>query len=76
MDAQRQALWPLFLQTYGAEARRWWNYWRVFFLACSELFGFDGGREWFVMHYRFRKPGARTRILLESPARFCFGSAA
>jgi cyclopropane-fatty-acyl-phospholipid synthase len=58
MDAQRQALWPLFVQTYGAEARRWWNYWRVFFLACSELFGFDGGREWFVMHYRFRKPGA------------------
>jgi cyclopropane-fatty-acyl-phospholipid synthase len=26
--------------------------WRLFFLACAELFGFAGGSEWFVTHVR------------------------
>jgi cyclopropane-fatty-acyl-phospholipid synthase len=30
--------------------------WRIFFLAVSEMFGMDGGREWGVGHYLFR-PG-------------------
>jgi cyclopropane-fatty-acyl-phospholipid synthase len=41
--------------TYGADARRWFNRWRMFFLAVAELFGYAGGTEWFVAHYRFAK---------------------
>ncbi|MBK8979101.1 MAG: class I SAM-dependent methyltransferase [Planctomycetes bacterium] len=55
MDANRAALWPLFESTYGAEARRMWTYWRVFFMACAELWNHADGREWFVSHYLFRK---------------------
>lgn len=58
MDAQRSRLWPLFETTYGKErARTWWAYWRIFFMACAELFAYQGGKEWFVAHYRFRPRG-------------------
>jgi cyclopropane-fatty-acyl-phospholipid synthase len=57
MDAHRKEVWPLFEQTYGPEnTRRWWAYWRVFFMACAELWGYREGNEWHVSHYRFRKP--------------------
>ena len=57
MDRHRGAIEPLFAATYGAQhLTRWWNYWRVFFMACAELWGFRGGEEWLVSHYRFQKP--------------------
>ena len=40
-----------------AEARVQVRRWQMFFLACAELFGFDGGREWQVSHYRLAKAG-------------------
>ena len=56
MDAHRKEIWPLLEETYGAElAKRWWAYWRVFFMACAELWGFRDGSEWHVSHYLFRK---------------------
>ena len=29
--------------------------WRLFFMYCSEVFGFDDGNEWIVAHHLFRK---------------------
>jgi len=57
MDAHRAEIWPLFEQTYGADqTKKWWAYWRVFFMACAELWGYRDGNEWHVSHYLFRKP--------------------
>jgi len=59
MDNAKADLWPLFEEVYGKDfAGVWWQRWRVFFMACAELFGFDHGREWFVGHYLFKKVSA------------------
>lgn len=52
----RDAIMAVFRDTYGpADAARWFQRWKVFFLACAELFGYRGGEEWGVSHYRFRR---------------------
>ena len=56
MDRHRAELMPVLARTYGeAQSRRWWVYWRVFFMACAELWGYADGREWLVSHYLFEK---------------------
>lgn len=54
MDEASDELKPLIAETYGeAEAKKWWVWWRCFFMACAELWGFQDGEEWIVSHYRF-----------------------
>ncbi len=56
MDSRKDAVMPILRETYGeADADRWWMRWRMFFMACAELFDYAGGNEWFVSHYRFKK---------------------
>lgn len=46
----------LFAPVYGQDqALKWWVYWRIFFMACAELWGSYDGEEWFVSHYLFQK---------------------
>ncbi|MFH1496804.1 MAG: cyclopropane-fatty-acyl-phospholipid synthase family protein [Verrucomicrobiota bacterium] len=57
MDAHRQEILPLFRDAYGPDqAVKWWAYWRTFYMACAELWGYRDGEEWLVSHYLFRKP--------------------
>lgn len=52
LDASRREVLPVLETVYGRrDAPRWFHRWRMFFLACSELFGHAGGTEWFVSHY-------------------------
>jgi len=57
-DRHEAAIREIFREVYGAEAGRWFQRWRVFFMACAELFGFNGGEEWGVAHYRFEQARA------------------
>ncbi len=57
-DAHRDALEPVLREAYGEEAKRMGIYWRVFFMACAELWRFRDGREWHVSHYRFARRGS------------------
>jgi cyclopropane-fatty-acyl-phospholipid synthase len=56
MDAHREEILPIFAATYGAaQTQRWWAYWRIFFMACAELWGYGNGNEWLVSHYLFHR---------------------
>jgi cyclopropane-fatty-acyl-phospholipid synthase len=58
MDANAAAVTPILEKTYGPEnTAKWRAYWRVFFMSCAELWGYRGGNEWLVSHYRFAKKG-------------------
>ena len=54
LDRNRDVVLPILSEVYGSRnEKRWLQRWRIFFMACSELWGFRGGEEWWVGHYRF-----------------------
>jgi cyclopropane-fatty-acyl-phospholipid synthase len=56
MDNHTAEIMPIMKSVYGEkDAMRWWVYWRIFFMACAELWGYADGKEWFVSHYLFQK---------------------
>ena len=53
MDSQKGEILQTFRETYGKDADVWFQRWRMFFLATSEVWGFRGGNEWLISHYLF-----------------------
>ena len=53
-DRNRDAVLEVLAGAYGpAHAKLWNQRWRMFWMACAELFGLDAGNQWLVGHYRF-----------------------
>ena len=58
MDARRDEILPVLSGTYGhGRSARWFQRWRIFFMACAELWGFGKGREWLISHYLMQRRG-------------------
>lgn len=56
MGTHRSAILDIFKATYGPkQANIWYQRWRLFFMACAELWGYQNGSEWMVSHYLFTK---------------------
>ena len=57
LDARRAQALKVLAATYGeANAAQWLQRWRIFFMACAEMFGYRDGQEWWVSHYLFERP--------------------
>ena len=49
-------LQPVLADAYGkGKEREWYVNWRLFFLACAELWGYQKGQEWIVSLYLFER---------------------
>lgn len=55
-DDHHDAVMAVLREHYGERAALWFQRWRMFWMACAELFGHAGGQEWLVAHYRFVRP--------------------
>ena len=56
MNQNAKQITPILAATYGENNTEMWrNRWRMFYMACAELFGCNNGQEWWVTHYLFEK---------------------
>lgn len=56
-DAHRDPVLATLGLAYGPNAAAlWFQRWRMFWMACAEMFGYANGQEWLVAHYRFVRP--------------------
>ncbi|KAK6927251.1 hypothetical protein RJ641_005842 [Dillenia turbinata] len=56
MDQNLSSVRPIMESTYGKDAAvKWTVYWRTFFIAVAELFGYNNGDEWMVVHFLFKR---------------------
>ncbi|KAL6713088.1 hypothetical protein ACLMJK_009209 [Lecanora helva] len=56
MTESKTELWPHLEETYSKQSAAMWFYrWQIFYMACAELFAYDGGDTWGVSHYLFQK---------------------
>ncbi|KAF2736984.1 cyclopropane-fatty-acyl-phospholipid synthase-like protein [Polyplosphaeria fusca] len=57
MWKNKERIWPHLEETYGkGNVVTWWNRWQIFYMACAELFAYEGGDTWGVTHILFEKP--------------------
>ncbi len=63
LDRNRERALDVLRETYGrGRERAWLENWRVFFMACAELWKYRGGTEWIVSHYRFEHAPQRVAV--------------
>lgn len=55
LDSRKDEVNRIFKTCYGDQSKKWLQRWRIFFMACEELFFYEKGEEWLVSHYRFSK---------------------
>ena len=62
LDRQKSRVMPVLFDVYGPQAASiWFQRWRIFFMACAELWGFRNGSEWLVSHYLLQKKSSENR---------------
>jgi len=71
VDARRDDALEVLGRFYASPlAAQWLQRWRIFFMACAELFACDGGQQWWVSHYLFEraaKPGDPPAVAFQLP---------
>lgn len=56
MNKGKKEIWPHLEETYGkSDTAKWYYRWEVFYMACAELFAYEGGDVWGISHYLFEK---------------------